>query len=182
MDLKECIVTRAREQINNIPGLEELLEIHKSDDSLLPTRINELAQVHRTMLDKMGNPVELDKYPLMKKLKALLGDESDLTYDSPANVESMDSRGRLTAARKTFAYIASHKDDEWAFISTIADPQKLMSMMLPKGYARFLEYHKHIPGLADLYESAIMEVLQSDFPDSTLAQDLLPHYPVTQSA
>lgn len=173
MDLKECIVKRAGEQINNIPRLDELLEIIKSNDSLFPTQIDELAQAHRMMLDKMGNPKEVDRYPFIKELKSLLGEETDLTYDSPANIESMDGRNRLIAARKTFVFIAEHKDDEWAFISTTPDPNMLISKMLLKGYARFLEYHKHISGLADLYESAMLEELQSDFPDSALAKNLL---------
>lgn len=182
MKLAECIIKRAKENTDAIPRLAQLLEEIHSDPTLLEKRIEELHAAHLAMVDWMGKESELDTHPFVKKLKDLLiTSGSDLTHNSPGNVDSMDSRDRLTSARATFAYIADHKNDEWAFVTTCQNSSQLISKMLPKGYALFLQFQNtYVHGLADLYEKAILEVLQKDFPNSMLARDLLP--PAAQPA
>ena len=174
MSLEQCIIRHSRKSLGEIESAQRLLNMVDGDPTSLTQRIIELHYAHFKLMERFSPNTDKSKYPHALALRDFLNaHDAFLDTRSPLNISSLPHADR--SAQKTFAYIANHLGDEWSFVTTTPDDAQRMSKMLLGGYARFLEVDTKVSRLAALYETAMMEVLQNDFPSSMLATDLL-HY------
>lgn len=97
-------------------------------------------------------------------------DQENLGKEKSETDEQVDH-----AAESTFEIIAGLiQSGEWGYINTIEEAGVVVSALLIEGWGLFLEHLTDIEGVRSIFVRALEEVLGSEFPDSSLWQEVKP--------